>query len=50
MRCFFLACSNGKLITDYATAQEIDGPMRVPGTLLDEYMTIESLGLMLRQV
>jgi hypothetical protein len=46
---FLLRVRAAKLITDYANAQEkmTNDSAR---TLLDEYMTIESLGLMLRQI
>jgi len=46
---FLLRVRTAKLITDYANAQErmTNDSAR---TLLDEYMTIESLGVMLRQV
>ncbi len=46
---FLLRVRTAKLITDYANAQEkmTNDSARA---LLDEYMTIESLGLMLRQI
>jgi hypothetical protein len=46
---FLLRVRTAKLITDYANAQE-KMTNENARTLLDEYMTIESLGLMLRQI
>jgi len=46
---FLLRVRTARLITDYANAQE-KMTNESARTLLDEYMTIESLGLMLRQV
>ena len=46
---FLLRVRTAKLITDYANAQE-KMTNESARTLLDEYMTIESLGVMLRQV
>jgi len=46
---FLLRVRTARLITDYANAQE-KMTNESARTLLDEYMTIESLGLMLRQI
>ncbi len=46
---FLLRVRAAKLITDYANVQE-KMTNESARTLLDEYMTIESLGVMLRQV
>ena len=46
---FLLRVRTAKLITDYANVQE-KMTNESARTLLDEYMTIESLGVMLRQV